>query len=99
MELFSPRRLKAAQITSKLIGVEDVPHLGLKPWKLGGKLRMPLCRISKVRELLPDQIVECALDAKSPFDAAGRPALLYPDLVELYAAHAATIKVGLIRAQ
>ncbi len=99
LELFSPRRLKATQITRKLIGVEDVPHCGLKPWKLGGKLRMPLCRISKVHELLPDQIVECALDAKSPFDAAGRPALLYPDLVELYAAHVATIRVGLSRAQ
>jgi hypothetical protein len=70
-----------------------------KPWKLGGKLRMPLSRISKVHELLPDQIVECALDAKSPFDAAGRPALLYPDLVVLYAAHVATIKAGLSRAQ
>ena len=46
---------------------------------------MPLCRISKVHELLPDQIVECALDAKSPFDAAGRPALLDPDLVEFHA--------------
>ncbi len=60
---------------------------------------MPLSRISKVHELLPDQIVERALDAKSPFDAAGRPALLYPDLVELYAAHVATIRVGLSRAQ
>jgi hypothetical protein len=71
----------------------------LKPWKLGGKLRMPLCRTSKVHELLRDQLVERALNAKSPFDAAGRPALLYPDLVELCAAHAATIKVGLSRTQ
>src|SRR6267143_1834264 len=30
-----------------------------------------------------------ALDAKSPFNAAARPALLYPDLVKLYVAHAA----------
>ena len=60
---------------------------------------MPLCRISKVHELLPDQIVERALNAQSPFDAAGLPAVLYPDLVELYAAHAATIKVGLRRTQ
>lgn len=99
MELFSPRRLKATQITRKLVGVEDVPHRSLKPWKLGGKLRMLLCRISKVHELLPEQIVESALDTKSPFNAAGCPALLYPDLVKLYAAHAATIKAGLSRAQ
>lgn len=99
MELFSPRRLKATQITRKLVGVEDVPHRGLKPWKLGGKLRMLLCRISKVHKLLPEKIVERALDAKSPFNAAGRPTLLYPDLVKLYAAHAATIKAGLSRAQ
>jgi hypothetical protein len=99
LELFSPRRLKATQIPRKLVGVEDVPHRSLKPWKLGGKLRMLLCRISKVHELLPEQIVESALDTKSPFNAAGGPALLYPDLVKLYAAHAATIKAGLSRAQ
>jgi hypothetical protein len=99
LELFSPGRLKATQIARKLVGVEDVPHRGLKPWKLGGKLRMLLCRISKVHELLPEQIVERALDTKSPFNAAGRPALLYPDLVKLYAAHAATITAGPSRAQ
>jgi hypothetical protein len=48
---------------------------------------MPLCRIRKVRELLPDQIIECALDPKSPLDAARRPALLYPDLVESSCRH------------
>src|ERR1700676_4555187 len=61
---------------------------------------MPLRRIRKVHELLPDQIVECTLDPKSPFDAARRPALLYPDLVESYTAHAATYnKVVLSRTQ
>jgi hypothetical protein len=53
LELLSARRLKATQITSKLIGVEDVPHCGLKPWKLGGKLRMPLRRISKFMSFSP----------------------------------------------
>jgi hypothetical protein len=48
----------------------------LKTWKLGGELRMSLCCISKVHELLPDEIVERALDSESPLDAAGRPALL-----------------------
>jgi hypothetical protein len=60
---------------------------------------MLLCRISKVDELLSEKIVERALDTKSPFNAAGGPALLYPDLVKLYAAHAATIKAGLGRTQ
>ena len=84
MEFFSPRRLKGTQIARKLVGVEYVPHRGLKPWKLGGKLPMLLCRISKVHELLLEKIVERALDTKSPVNAAGRPALLYPDLVKLY---------------
>jgi hypothetical protein len=66
---------------------------------LGGKLRMLLCRINKVHELLPEQILERALDTKSPFNAAGCPALLYPDLVKLYAAHGPTIKGWSRRAQ
>jgi len=60
---------------------------------------VPFRRISKVRELLPDQIVECALDAVSSLDAAGRLALLYPNFVELNVAHPVTISVGLSRTQ
>ena len=44
-------------------------------------------------------LAEAGLWITSPFNAAGRPALLYPDLVKLYAAHAATIKAGPSRAQ
>ena len=99
MQFLSPRRLQATQITGQLVGIEEVPHRSLKPWKLSGKLRIPLCRIGKVYELLAEQIVEGALDAESPFDTASRPALLYPDLVELDAAHAATISIGPSRTQ
>ena len=60
---------------------------------------MPLGRISKVHKLLPDQIIQRALDAESPFDAAGRTTLLYPDLMELNAAHAVTISVGFSRSK
>jgi hypothetical protein len=95
-ELLPLRRLQATEITGKLVGVKDVPDRGLKAGKLGGKLRILLCRIGKVHELLPDEIVERALDAESPLDAASRPALLYPDLLEL---HADTIPAGLSIAQ
>jgi hypothetical protein len=55
LELFSPGRLKATQIARKLVGVEDVPHRGLKPWKLGGKLRMLRCPSAKFMSFSPSR--------------------------------------------
>jgi hypothetical protein len=44
----------------------------------GGKLRMLLCRINKVHELLPEQILERALDTKSPTKCRGLPGTVVP---------------------
>jgi hypothetical protein len=95
LELLSARRFQATQITSKLVLIENVPHRGLKPWKLGRKLRLTVCRFSKVHKLLPDKVVERTLNPETPFDATRRSALLHPDFVKLNATHPATISVGL----
>jgi hypothetical protein len=53
-------------MTSKLMPVVDVPHRSLKTWKLGGKLRVLLCRISEVPELyLPSGGMQTQLKAGS----------------------------------
>jgi hypothetical protein len=48
---------------------------------------MLFCCVSKVDELLPEQIVERALDPESLFDAAGCPAMFVPRSCEIARSH------------
>ena len=73
-----------SQVTGKLIGVKDLPHGGLKTWKLSGKLGMLFGGFGEVQQLLADQIIQCVFQAESPPNGAGGLALLSPNLVILH---------------
>ena len=85
LQFLSSRWLKGGQVAGEFIGVEDIPHLGLKTRKLSGELRALICRLSKIQQFFAEKIIQRALDAELLFDPAGRPALMHPDLVELHA--------------
>lgn len=63
------------------------PNRGLKTRQLPGEFRASLCRRSEVHELLAEEVIQCARDAKMPLDSPRCPALLYPDLVKPHAHH------------
>jgi hypothetical protein len=53
--------------------------------KFGSKLRVPVCCLSEVPQLLADQIFQRALDAESVSHRPARLALLDPNPVEVHA--------------
>lgn len=61
----SGRRLKAGYIAAEFIRVENLPHCCLKARELGGKIRILICRLREVQQLLTHQVVQRVLDAET----------------------------------